>query len=87
MDYLEFIETTPFSKQREHLLDDGSFAELQDYLLKRHVDGDVIRHTGGCQKIRWHLPGAGKRGGIRVVYYGVSAKGRIYLLAVYAKKQ
>ncbi|WP_314141144.1 type II toxin-antitoxin system RelE/ParE family toxin [Buttiauxella noackiae] len=47
--------------------------------------GDTIRNTGGCQKIRWNRPGSGKRGGVRVIYYAVTAKGRLYLLTIYAK--
>lgn len=39
MEYFEFIETPVFSKQRETLLDDDSFRELQTHLLKNHEKG------------------------------------------------
>ena len=85
MDYFEFIETPTFVRQREALLDDETFQQLQEYLLKQHVDGDTIKNTGGCKKLRWNRPGTGKRGGVRVIYYAVTRMGKLYLLTVYAK--
>ncbi|WP_333482166.1 type II toxin-antitoxin system RelE/ParE family toxin [Buttiauxella sp. WJP83] len=85
MDYFEFIETPTFVRQRESLLDDDTFQQLQEYLLKQHVDGDTIKNTGGCKKLRWNRPGTGRRGGVRVIYYAVTRKGKLYLLTVYAK--
>ncbi len=85
MEYFEFIETPTFVRQREGLLDDDTFQQLQEYLIRQHVVGDTIRNTGGCKKLRWNRPGTGKRGGVRVIYYAVTAKGRLYLLTIYAK--
>ena len=51
-----------------------------------HPDaGDVIKHSGGCRKIRWWRPGMGKRGGVRVIHYNRLADGVIYLLLIYGK--
>ncbi|MFQ0830844.1 type II toxin-antitoxin system RelE/ParE family toxin [Serratia fonticola] len=85
MEYFEFIETPVFSRQRETLLDDDSFRELQTHLLKYHVDGDTISKTGGYKKIRWNRPGMGKQGGVRVIYYVITRSGKLYLLIVYPK--
>lgn len=85
MEYFEFIETPTFVRQREGLLDDDTFQQLQEHLIRQHVMSDTIKNTGGCQKIRWNRPGSGKRGGVRVIYYAVTAKGRLYLLTIYAK--
>jgi hypothetical protein len=30
--------------------------------------GDLIRGSGGIRKVRWAVPGKGKRGGLRVIY-------------------
>ncbi|PHM51248.1 type II toxin-antitoxin system RelE/ParE family toxin [Xenorhabdus sp. KK7.4] len=87
MDYLEFIETTAFSKTRAELIEDDEFHELQSYLLKYHEKGNTISQTGGCKKIRWSRKGMGKRGGIRVIYYVRLLSGRIYLLLAYPKNE
>ena len=47
--------------------------------------GDLIARSGGLRKIRMPLPGRGKRGGARVIYYWVSQQSQIYLLLAYAK--
>ena len=31
--------------------------------------GDIIPETEGVRKLRWAVPGRGKRGGIRVIYF------------------
>jgi hypothetical protein len=85
MEHFEFIETPTFVRQREGLLDDDTFQQLQEYLLRQHVDGDTIRNSGGCKKLRWNRPGTGKRGGVRVIYYAVTRKGKLYLLTIYEK--
>ncbi|HKM97892.1 MAG TPA: type II toxin-antitoxin system RelE/ParE family toxin [Buttiauxella sp.] len=85
MEYFEFIETPTFFRKRERLLDDDTYRELQEYLLCRHFDGNIIRNTGGCKKLRWCRPGIGKRAGVRVIYYTVTRSGKIYLLTLYAK--
>lgn len=87
MDYLEFIETTVFSRKRAELMKDDDFQAFQSYLLLNHHDGDTIGHTGGCKKIRWGLEGKGKRGGVRVIYYLTAASGRVYLLLIYRKNE
>lgn len=85
MNYLEFVETTVFSRLRRELMDDDEFQALQSYLLESHELGDTISHTGGCKKIRWSRPGMGKRGGVRIIYYVRLASGRLYLLLIYPK--
>lgn len=49
--------------------------------------GVVIAGTGGLRKLRWGMPGRGKRGGIRVIYFWHSASDRILLLFVYRKNE
>ena len=37
------------------------------------------------RKLRWSRPGAGQRGGLRVIYYVRTRAGVIWMLTVYAK--
>lgn len=47
--------------------------------------GEVVPGSGGCRKVRWSRGGAGKRGGVRVIYFTRLACGELWLLLVYAK--
>lgn len=60
-------------------------ADLQRFIALNPKTGDVVPGTGGVRKLRWSQAGMGKRGGLRVLYYVQDAKGRIWLLTVYAK--
>ena len=80
-----FIELTPFSRVRDEYFDDDEFAAFQRHLASSPLAGDVIPETGGVRKIRWAREGAGKRGGLRVIYYVQDRLGRIWLMTVYAK--
>jgi hypothetical protein len=69
---IRFVETTVFTKQVIDLLagsTDDEYRALQAALILRPEQGAVIRGSGGPQKVRWGARGAGKRGGIRVIYY------------------
>ena len=81
----EFIESSVFSKYVHDYLTEDEFADLQWYLSTRPQAGDVIPGSGGCRKLRWGTSERGKRGGVRVIYYGVTEEGQIWLLAIYAK--
>ncbi len=40
------------------------------------------------RKLRWTLPGKGKSGGVRVIYYSlVPSTGRLYLAHIYPKSE
>ncbi|MCZ0945633.1 MAG: type II toxin-antitoxin system RelE/ParE family toxin [Gammaproteobacteria bacterium] len=80
-----FIETSTFTKLLPRHLDDDGYAALQAFLSAHPDAGDVIRETGGVRKIRWAMPGRGKRGGSRIIYYWLTKEDHIYLLTVYAK--
>ena len=84
---LTFIELQGFSKRRQALLPDDEFRAFQEILINDPEAGDTISGTGGFRKIRWSRPGTGKRGGVRVIYYNVMIKGRIYLALIYPKNE
>lgn len=82
-----FIELQGFSKRRQALLPDDEFRAFQEILINDPEAGDTISGTGGFRKIRWSRPGTGKRGGVRVIYYNITIKGRIYLALIYPKNE
>ena len=59
--------------------------DLIDYLAANPLAGDEIPGTGGVRKLRFAVPGRGKRGGARIVYYYLDERIPLYALLVYAK--
>ena len=82
-----FIETPLFTKLVPQHLSDEEYAELQQVLLLRPKTGKVIPKSSGLQKIRWGVEQRGKRGGLRVIYYWVTAEEKIYMLFLYKKNE
>lgn len=82
-----FIETTIFTKLLGKYLTDDEYRGLQKFLLRYPNAGKIIRGTGGVRKIRWALPGMGKRGGVRVIYYWQVRDDEIWLLTIYGKSE
>ena len=71
---------------RDYLTEDEYLA-LQWFLWTNPLAGELIPGSGGCRKLRWGIADKGKRGGVRTIYYGPTADGTIWLLAVYTKSR
>lgn len=80
-----FIELPFFTRTAADLLDDDDLRRLQARLVARPEGGDLIPGSGGLRKLRVALPGRGRRGGGRVIYYWQAAHDRIYRVFAYAK--
>lgn len=80
-----FIETPIFTEDVLELLSDEEYADFQKYLANNPLAGDVIQQTGGLRKVRWSAQGKGKRGGVRVIYYNITADSQIRLILIYKK--
>jgi len=82
-----FIEASLFSKLRGQYLGDEDYRALQNHLMARPDAGAVIRGSGGVSKVRWAVGGKGKSGGLRVIYYWLTADGQIMFLRLYGKSE
>lgn len=74
-----------FTKLIKELMSDEHYSRLQNHLVEQPDAGDLIKDTGGMRKLRWSLPGTGKSGGARVIYYWRVSEDQILMLLVYPK--
>ena len=84
---MEFIETPTFTRLLSDLLSDETYRGLQDVLAEEPERGDIIKGGGGIRKLRYAVPGGGKSGGVRVIYYWIKDNSQIYLLVIYPKSK
>jgi mRNA-degrading endonuclease RelE of RelBE toxin-antitoxin system len=82
---LTVAETPSFSRLWPDYWTEEERGEFSAWISANPEAGDVVPATGGVRKVRWSQAGRGKRGGVRVIYYNQLAKGRVWLLLIYAK--
>jgi hypothetical protein len=83
--YLDFVYLPTFERTTKGLFTDAEQRRLEDMLLQDPEAGRVVQGTGGVRKIRVALPGRGKSGGARVIYYFRVTRHRVYLILAYPK--
>lgn len=81
------VETSFFTRRIKELMSDDEYKELQEALVCRPDMGSVIQGTAGLRKVRWKLEGKGKSGGVRAIYYWMTADEQIYMLYIYPKSE
>jgi hypothetical protein len=57
------------------------------FLALNPDSGAVVPGSGGIRKVRWAIPGRGKRGGVRVIYYFHNPLLPLLALSIYAKNE
>lgn len=82
-----FIETPQFTAQVMALGAEESLRRLQLELAQEPEAGDVLRGRDGFRKVRMALPGRGKSGGARVIYYYLTRRKRIILFYLFTKNE
>ena len=84
---MRFVETRVFSRVIADLITDDDYAALQTALITRSHLGAVIPGGGGIRKVRWAVPGRGKRGGARVIYFWEAEPEVFFMLYAYPKNE
>ncbi|MGA9625705.1 MAG: hypothetical protein WBL65_03990 [Bryobacteraceae bacterium] len=80
-----FIESAAFDRVRACYLDDDEYGDLQQFMMQNPEVGAIVRGSGGVRKLRWPRESAGKRGGLRVIYFVRYHPNEFWMLALYAK--
>lgn len=84
---MEIIETPIFTRKIKDVLSDDEYSKLQWALVINPEAGAVIPGGRGLRKLRWVIPGKGKRGGLRIIYYWYTRYEKIYMLLPYKKSE
>jgi len=85
--WITVAETAAYLSQAKTVLNDANRAAIIDLVSTDPMCGILIAGTGGVRKVRFALPGRGKSGGVRVVYFYHDDAMPLYLLAVFAKSE
>src|SRR5437764_10130254 len=84
---LTVVETQVFAKAAAELLGEDIRDMLITHLALYPESGVVMPETGGVRKLRWAIPGKGKRGGARVIYYFHNTEMPVFALDIYGKNE
>ncbi|MDP9896808.1 hypothetical protein J2W32_005942 [Variovorax boronicumulans] len=82
---LTVVETPTFQGLWPNYWTEEERAEFAAHIAANPDEGDLIRESGGCRKVRWKRAGSGKSSGVRVIYFSRSEQGELVLLIIYAK--
>ena len=84
---LTVVESLIFQKLWPKYWDEDERAEFASFIAQNPEAGAVIRGSGGVRKVRWAREGAGKSGGVRIIYLARNEAGEVYLLTLYTKSE
>ena len=83
----EIVSLPGYESQVSALLNEEERIAMEFFIACAPEGHPVIPGTGGFRKARWAQLGKGKSGGMRVIYFFLSAPGSIYMASVYAKSR
>lgn len=78
--------TARYADHVARLLPEFEQGAVIKYVAANPEAGDLVAGTGGVRKLRWSMPGQGKRGGARVLHLFLRHRDTSWLLDVYAKR-
>jgi mRNA-degrading endonuclease RelE of RelBE toxin-antitoxin system len=76
-----------YLRRARRLVADEARLAAEDGIALDPLRWPVVAGTGGCRKARIALPGRGKSGGARVIYFFAVADGTLVFVDVYAKNE
>lgn len=82
---MKLFATKTYERAVGKLLPDDDRKEMEAAIAEDPAAAPIIPGTGGIRKVRWSVPGRGKRGGIRTIYFYHAGPQAIYLLTAYGK--
>ncbi|GGE02595.1 hypothetical protein GCM10011390_21860 [Aureimonas endophytica] len=84
---MRIIRLRPYLRAMDRMgMDDAAMRKIERNLVMAPEAHPVIRGLRGVRKARFALPGRGKSGGGRVIYY-VAVGTAIYLMTAYPKNE
>jgi mRNA-degrading endonuclease RelE of RelBE toxin-antitoxin system len=84
---VRFVETSVFTRRITEVLSDDNYRMLQQALLRRPEQGNLIEGSNGLRKVRWKEEGRGKRGSLRIIYYWHAGREMFLMLYMYRKNE
>jgi hypothetical protein len=81
------VETPEFLHRSEGVFGPEERAQMIQFVGSYPETGELIPGAGGVRKLRWAVPGKGKRGGARVIYYFHSLRMPVVLITVFRKNE
>jgi hypothetical protein len=81
------IRSSRYKRAAARLLRPSVQQELEESIAAEPERHPLIAGTGGFRKARWRRSGAGKSGGVRVIYYFMVRPDLVFLADAYAKNE
>ena len=82
---MEIFATKSYERAIRKLITVSARREMEATIAADPRAAPVIPGTGGIRKLRWAVPGRGKSGGVRTIYFYHAGPGALYMLTAYAK--
>lgn len=82
---MKISSTQVYRREIARLLTPEEAEAVENHLAETWRQHPVIPGSGGMRKARIALPGRGKRGGGRVIFYVFVSDDHLFLMAAYAK--
>lgn len=83
--FLEFVYLAPYERLARSLIPAEVERAFEAMVIADPNVGDVVPGLGGARKVRVAIPGRGKRGGARFLYFLRLTRGRVYVLTAFTK--